>query len=463
MSVCVMGKNVKNVLVVSCGFFLLFAAFGGLQNLQSSLYNEDGLGVATLSTIYCTMMLSSMFLPPVLIKKFGCKWTMAGSMCCYMIFSLANFYPNWYTLIPTSVLLGLGAAPLWSAQCTYITIMGNLQAQKEGKLAKDVVNKYFGLFFLIFQSSGMWGNLISALVFSQMPSKVAIPEDQLKSCGAKDCLMDTEVSNSTYHPSHHLTYTLLGIFNGSSALAILLVSVFLESVENRLASEGEARPRSPPLLSTVLSTFTLFKDKRLCLLMFLPLYSGLHQGFLYGEYTKSYATCALGIHFVGYVMICFSAVTSLCSLLYGKISKYTGRAALYVTGATIHLVCIIILLLWRPNPAQMPVFFILSGLWGMADAVWQTQNNALYGVLFEKKKEAAFANYRLGEALGFVIAFGYSSFLCVRTKLYILLGILSLTITTYGTVEYLESRAAGKAPPAGEKSEAGKEKMKTEI
>ncbi|KAH0500667.1 Protein unc-93-like protein A [Microtus ochrogaster] len=412
-----MGKNLKNVLVVSCGFFLLFTAYGGLQNLQSSLYNEDGLGVATLSTIYCAMMLSSMFLPPVLIKKFGCKWTMAGSMCCYMTFSLANFYPNWYTLIPASVLLGLGAAPLWSAQCTYITIMGNLQAQKEGKLAKDVVNQYFGLFFLIFQSSGMWGNLISSLVFSQTPSKVAIPEDQLKSCGAKDCLMDTEVSNSTYHPSHHLTYTLLGIFN----------------------------------------------DKRLCLLMFLPLYSGLHQGFLYGEYTKSYATCALGIHFVGYVMICFSAVTCLCSLLYGKISKYTGRAALYVTGATIHLVCIIILLLWHPNPAQLPVFFILSGLWGMADAVWQTQNNALYGVLFEKKKEAAFANYRLGEALGFVIAFGYSSFLCVRTKLYILLGILSLTITAYGTVEYLESRAAGKAPPAGEKREAGKEEMKTEI
>ena len=51
--------------------------------------------MVTLSTIYCTMMLSSMFLPPVLIKKFGCKWTMAGSMCCYMTFSLANFYPNW--------------------------------------------------------------------------------------------------------------------------------------------------------------------------------------------------------------------------------------------------------------------------------------------------------------------------------------------------------------------------------
>lgn len=71
------------------------------------------------------------------------------------------------------------------------------------------------------------------------------------------------------------------VLTGCSVLAILLVSV-----ENRLASEGEVRPRSPPLWSTVLSTFRLFKDKRLCLLMFLPLYSGLHQGFLSGEYTK---------------------------------------------------------------------------------------------------------------------------------------------------------------------------------
>ncbi|KAL6040887.1 hypothetical protein STEG23_037863, partial [Scotinomys teguina] len=374
-SVCIMEKNLKNILVVSCGFFLLFTAYGGLQNLQSSLYSEDGLGVATLSTIYCTMMLSSIFLPPLLIKRFGCKWTMVGSMCCYMTFSLANFYASWYTLIPTSALLGLGAAPLWASQCTYITIMGNLQAKKVGKLGKDVVNQYFGIFFLIFQSSGVWGNLISSLVFSQTPTPVAIPEAQLQSCGAKDCLMATVATNSTYRPSRPLIYTLLGIFNGSSVLAILLLAGLLESVEERVESEGGTRPRSPPLWSTLLSTFMLFKDKRLCLLMLLPLYSGLQQGFIYGEYTKSYVTCALGIHFVGYAMVCFSGGTSLCSLLYGKISKYTGRAALYMLGTALNFSCIIVFLLWHPSPDQLPVFFLLPGLWGMADAVWQTQNN----------------------------------------------------------------------------------------
>lgn len=90
-------------------------------------------------------------------------------------------------MIPTSILLGLGAAPLWSAQCTYLTIMGNTQAEKVGKVGRDVVNQYFGIFFLIFQSSGVWGNLISSLVFGQTPTQgkreqgsVMAPERSLK-------------------------------------------------------------------------------------------------------------------------------------------------------------------------------------------------------------------------------------------------------------------------------------------
>ncbi|XP_032264129.1 protein unc-93 homolog A [Phoca vitulina] len=443
-----MERSLKNVLVVSFGFLLLFTAYGGLQSLQSSLYSEEGLGVTALSTLYGGMLLSSMFLPPLLIKKFGCKWTIVISMCCYVAFSLGNFYASWYTLIPTSILLGLGAAPLWSAQCTYLTIMGNTQAEKVGKVGRDVVNQYFGIFFLIFQSSGVWGNLISSLVFGQMPTQEAIPEEQLLSCGASDCLMAAASTNSTQRPSQTLVYTLLGIYTGSGVLAVLLIAVFLEPIKDaQQESEGEKLP----FWSALLSTLRLLRDKRLCLLGLLPLYSGFEQAFLAGDYTRSYTTCALGIQFVGYVMICFSATNSLCSVLYGSLSQHTGRIALYALGAVTHLSCIIALLLWRPHPHQLAVFFMFSGLWGVADAVWQTQNNALYGVLFEKNKEAAFANYRLWEALGFVIAFGYSTFLCVNIKLYILLGVLSLTMLAYGTVEYLEAKSLAR-PAASEQT-----------
>ncbi|KAK9881598.1 hypothetical protein WA026_016467 [Henosepilachna vigintioctopunctata] len=65
-----------------------------------------------------------------------------------------------------------------------------------------------------------------------------------------------------------------------------------------------------------------------------------------------------------------------------------------------------------------------SGLWGVGDAVWQTQVNGLYGTLFRRNKEAAFSNYRLWESMGFVIAYAYSTHLCARMKLYALLGVL---------------------------------------
>ncbi|XP_070273441.1 protein unc-93 homolog A isoform X2 [Myotis yumanensis] len=453
-----MDRSLRNVLVVALGFLLLFTAYGGLQNLQSSLYSDEGLGVTVLSTLYGAVLLSSMLLPPLLIRALGCKWTIVLSMGCYVAFSLGNFYASWYTLIPTSILLGLGAAPLWSAQCTYLTIAGNSHAAQAGKAGLDVVNHYFGIFFLIFQSSGVWGNLISSLVFGQMPTQGAITEEQLRSCGANDCLMATAPGNSTQRPSQELIYTLLGIYTGSGVLAILLVALFLDPIrEAPDKSEGE----TPSVLSTLLSTFKLFRDKRLRLLMLLPMYSGFEQAFLAGDYTRSYTTCALGIHFVGYVMICFSATNALCSELYGKLAQYTGRAPLYALGAATHLSCIVALLLWRPHPDQLPVFFVFSGLWGVADAVWQTQNSVLFGVLFAKHKEAAFAHYRLWEALGFVFAFGYSTFLCVHVKLYILLAVLSAAMLSYVAVEVMESRTRpGPQAAALTPAEAGETQTK---
>ncbi|XP_069657456.1 protein unc-93 homolog A [Haliaeetus albicilla] len=404
-----MERNLKNVLVISFGFLLLFTAYGGLQNLQSSLHSEEGLGVASLSVLYAALILSSMFLPPILIKKLGCKWTITGSMCCYIAFSLGNFYASWYTLIPTSVILGLGGAPLWSAKCTYLTIAGNSYAEKAEKNGKDIINQYFGVFFLIFQSSGIWGNLISSLIFSQASTKA------------------------------------------SGVLAALLIAIFLDEIKSDQAETEKEILETPSFWSTFLATFQHLKDKRQCLLIPLTMYSGFEQGFLSGDYTKTYVTCALGIHYVGYVMICFSAVNSLCSLLFGKISQFTGRKLLFALATVTNTTCIIALLLWKPHPKQLAVFFIFPALWGLSDAIWQTQTNGLYGILFEKHKEAAFANYRLWESFGFVIAFGYSTKLQVYIKLYILLSVLVLSMVTYGAVEYLEAKSSPGTPTATKK------------
>jgi len=48
------------------------------------------------------------------------------------------------------------------------------------------------------------------------------------------------------------------------------------------------------------------------------------------------------------------------------------------TAALTNLGCFVGLLYWEPHPNQLPVFFVIPALWGMADAVWQTQTNGEY-------------------------------------------------------------------------------------
>ncbi|XP_078130655.1 protein unc-93 homolog A [Sander vitreus] len=429
-------RNFKNVLVVSIGFLSLFTAYGGLQSLQSSLNAEQGMGVVSLSIIYASIIISSMFLPPLMIKNLGCKWTIVAGMACYVSYSFGNLYPGWYTLMPTSVILGLGGSPLWSAKCTYLTISGNMQASKDGKKGSDVINQYFGIFFFIFQSSAVWGNLMSSLIFGQDTNIDFIPEEQLLTCGAADCGFNISVNSTTTRPAQQLVWTLVGCYIGVGVLAMLIVGVFLDNIDQEQSSQF--RGNREPFCHTFLATFRLLKDWRLVTLIPLTMYSGFEQSFLSGEYTKNYVTCALGIHFVGYVMMCFGATNSLSSFLFGRLARYTGRAALFLLAALVNFACIMVLLFWRPHPDELPVFFVFPALWGMADAIWQTQTNALYGILFPRHKEAAFANYRMWESLGFVIAFAYSTFICLEYKLYILLSVLLLTVVTYPIVEYYE-------------------------
>ncbi|XP_062323639.1 protein unc-93 homolog A-like [Osmerus eperlanus] len=161
------GGCLKNVLVISTGFLLLFSATGSLLNLQSSLNAEDGLGVASASVQFASIILSSMFLTPLVIHYLGCKWTIVACMGCNVMYTVGNFFPGWETLIPSSVVLGLGEAPLWSASSTYLTLAGQIQARQDRSRSQAVINQYFGILFLMYQSSAVWGNLLSSLVFRQ--------------------------------------------------------------------------------------------------------------------------------------------------------------------------------------------------------------------------------------------------------------------------------------------------------
>ena len=90
----------KNLLVVGLAWIFLFTAYSSIANLQSSLNKTKGLGTAGLSTIYGSLIVSCLFLPPSMIKNLGLKWTIIISQSTYILYMAANIYPRWFTIIP---------------------------------------------------------------------------------------------------------------------------------------------------------------------------------------------------------------------------------------------------------------------------------------------------------------------------------------------------------------------------
>ncbi|XP_065055272.1 protein unc-93 homolog A-like isoform X3 [Rhopilema esculentum] len=426
---------IKNLLIVSFAFLLLFTAFQSLSNLQSSLNRVGGLGVASLSVIYGALIVSCLFVPPLVIDRLGCKWTIAASMSCYCAYIIANYYATWATMIPTSILLGFAAAPLWSAKCAYLTTSGIRYGELTKQTGDAVVTRFFGIFFLIFQSGQIWGNLISSLVLQQKDDRNSSMINY-GLCGANDCpgtpVNGSSAADKTDGPDKKII-TLMSIYLAVGILAVILISTTLDKI-TILGSEK----KNHGVFSLFIATARHLKDRRMQLLIPLTMYSGLEQGFVYGDFTKSFVTCVLGVDKVGYVMICFGVTDAILSYAIGKLSEYTGRPVLMFSGAALNLGLMVGLLIWKPVPDDLPMFFVAAAMWGVADSLWQTQVNAFYGYLFPDNQEAAFSNYRLWESLGFVIAFAYSGAICVSTKLYILIAVLIVAITFYGVIERME-------------------------
>ena len=158
---------------------------------------------------------------------------------------------------------------------------------------------------------------------------------------------------------------------------------------------------------------------------------------------QGFVTCAYGVHIVGRVLIVYGIFDAGFSFLSGYIIKLVGRIPIFIFGALMNYVVVIVMLTWTPKVSEVYVVYILAALWGLGDAVWQTQINALYGVLFKNKEEAAFSNYRMWESLGFVIAFiTQASGVCVFPKIIGTIVFLTVGLVGYFMVELSVKRSA---------------------
>uniref|UniRef100_A0A1B6CEC5 UNC93-like protein n=1 Tax=Clastoptera arizonana TaxID=38151 RepID=A0A1B6CEC5_9HEMI len=438
-------RILKNVASISLAFMVQFTAFQGTANLQSSINAKEGLGTVSLSAIYAALVVSCIFVPTFLIKRLTVKWTLCFSLLCYAPYIGAQFYPRFYTLVPAGVLLGFGAAPMWAAKATYLTQVAGVYAKVTDQAVDGIIVRFFGFFFLAWQTAELWGNLISSLVLSAGAhgsggNFTIESEDSLKHCGSEFCVTAQHGNDNLERPPDSEIYTISSIYLVCVGAAAIMVALLVDPLSRY--GEKQRKADSSELSGIQLLSATAYQLKKPYQQLLIPItvWIGMEQAFIGADFTQAYVSCALGIPSVGYVMICFGVVNALCSLLFGSIMKFVGRSPLMFLGALVHGVLVGVLLHWRPHPNSPLVFFTISGLWGVGDAVWQTQVNGLYGTLFRRNKEAAFSNYRLWESAGFVVAYAYSTHLCARMKLYVMFTVLCIGMVGYIIVEILHKK-----------------------
>lgn len=438
-------RILRNLLVISTAFMVHFTAFVGATNLQSSVNAKKGLGTVSLALSYGALILSTIFLPAAMIRWLGCKGALIASFIAYMPYMAAQFAASFVTVAPGAVLLGLGGGPFWCAQCLYVCALAAEYARRKHLSREVVVVRFFGIFYTVYEFGQIFGNLVSSLVLSESWAPVNSSADVRALCGPAFCPGHGALTNPNLErPPDVQIYIVAGTYLAFMALSVLVLVFGLDSLTRYGGDDGAS---SPPLSGMALlrSAGQLLKQRDQQLLLPLTIWLGLEKAAIAADYTNAYVSCAWGIRYIGYVMMCYGAANSAAALLGGWAVKVTGRVPVVALATVAHASLLVVLLYWHPHPDDAPMFFALAAVWGACDGVWNVQVNAMCGILSLGNEKAAFSLFRLWESAGYILAYGYSAYVCAAHKLMVVLGLLIVGAMGYAAIEIRLRRAALKA------------------
>lgn len=271
------GGELRNTFILSGSFFAIYTSYLAIQNLQSSLNQEAGLGVVSLAILYGTIIISGI-LTPTFIGWVGAKVSLIVAWCFHTIYTLSNFYPTWGTLIPSSILLGLIAGPMWTSQGLYITSFSTSYASFHGETQHSILSRFNGIFFTLYEMTQISGNLISSVVLRQSTYNVSAFNGSGNICGADDC---PQTGNATViaEPERYVVYILLGIYLVFDVIGMAITVVFLPNLKKTKTSKKKAA-------KSLVACFTTLGNSKMFLLIPFLLFQAMEQAVLLSEFTK---------------------------------------------------------------------------------------------------------------------------------------------------------------------------------
>ena len=127
-------------------------------------------------------------------------------------------------------------------------------------------------------------------------------------------------------------------------------------------------------------------------------------------------------------MVIFGAAAIIAPLI-GKLSQIPIFIIFYICVLGVS----IFLLLWTSYDEQTNVLFLIAFVFAIIEAINIPQTRALYGSLFKNK--TMFSVLNLYQGCGFLIGFLMSNFYCIKSKVYVMIVVCSVSIVCHIIIE----------------------------
>ena len=258
-------------------FCLIYAAFFPLQSLQGSL--NATVGFVSLASLYVCFQLSST-VAPIFNKIFGPKYVIVTAYFFFVLYTACNYYPETYTLIPSSVALGCAHGPLWAAANFYTVSQAKKVATALRKKPEAYIGKFTGIFFMFFFVGGCIGNAIASSILLPDSGGLNIPSSN---GSGVQCNIDPSL---TAEVSPWARYTLLSIYLSFDIAAIVTAAFGMKKIGETSYTEKSLKMFVREGKSNAKTLIKMFFNWKYMLVMPVICYQGLHSAFISGAFNK---------------------------------------------------------------------------------------------------------------------------------------------------------------------------------
>ncbi|XP_029614616.1 UNC93-like protein MFSD11 [Salmo trutta] len=438
------GKTLLNIVILGFGFMFMFTAFSTCGNIEQTViksFNSTGFsgsGYTSMSIIYGVFSASNLIAPSV-VAVIGPRLSMFFCGLAYSGYIAMFIQPFTWSFYAASVVVGIAAAILWTAQGNLLTINST-----------DVtIGRNYGIFWSLLQFSFLFGNMY---IYFAWHGHVHISDKDRQTVFIALTVISLIGSFLFFLIQKPEPKSIPSDESESLLQAVSSESASVVVVPQGLGSQA---------LDAFRKALQLSVTKEMLLLSIFIAYTGLELTF----YSGVYGTCIGAMtqfgdnakSLIGLSGIFIGIGEILGGGMFGMLNKCNrfGRSPVVLLGLITHFVAFYLIFLNIASDAPLApeegthlqayitpsveLALLCSFLLGLGDSCINTQLLSIVGYMFQEDSAPAFAVFYLVQSIMAALAFFYSNYLLLHWQLLIMvlvgfLGTLSFFIAEWMVV-----------------------------